>query len=475
MFWKSAQKLFDLLSSLEVAVFVILALAAVLTVGTIVESKYGAAVASQLVYRSFWNQGILWLLLINVTAAAASRLPWKKHHVGFLVTHLGIVTLLLGSFLTQRFGIDGLLALAPGETGRLVRLDEMVLNVFRARSGESYELLLSKELSFHPLKDFTGEKRFALPRDGGDLRVVGYLPRAAREVTSETVSDGQGVPAIQYRLEGSRANLSEWAFLQGKLEGTTRELGPARLRFQRGRPTAVPSIPTLFVFLEGKNSKPQLALVRPRSKKLEFLGPAQEGKPVALGWMDFRFVLDRYLPSASPKIAYRPLPKTVPTDAPGVFQALEVDLGGDRRWLELGASSQFAKGEAIYYVQFARRQADIGFDLGLKDFRISYHEGTNRPKEYESHVTHGGRESIIRMNEPLYQAGFTFYQSSYEADEMGKPRLSVLSVNRDPGRPVKYAGSLMIVAGIISMFYFKPRYSGKNRLLKRPEAGEANA
>ena len=65
---------FEKLASLELAVIIILSLAVVLATGTIFESKYGAAVASREVYRSVWMQLLLWLFMLNLAAAAMSRL-----------------------------------------------------------------------------------------------------------------------------------------------------------------------------------------------------------------------------------------------------------------------------------------------------------------------------------------------------------------------------------------------------------------
>jgi hypothetical protein len=59
------------------------------------------------------------------------------------------------------------------------------------------------------------------------------------------------------------------------------------------------------------------------------------------------------------------------------------------------------------------------------------------------------------MNEPLKHKGYTFYQSSFEEDKMGNPVTSVLTVNYDPGRWLKYIGCLLIVLGSILLFYFK--------------------
>jgi hypothetical protein len=58
------------------------------------------------------------------------------------------------------------------------------------------------------------------------------------------------------------------------------------------------------------------------------------------------------------------------------------------------------------------------------------------------------------MNEPLSHGKYTFYQSSFQELGGGKSA-SILSVAYDPGRTLKYLGSLMICLGIGVMFYVK--------------------
>ena len=58
------------------------------------------------------------------------------------------------------------------------------------------------------------------------------------------------------------------------------------------------------------------------------------------------------------------------------------------------------------------------------------------------------------MNEPLVHGRFRLYQSSFEEPAHGR-QASVLTVAGDPGRGLKYAGSLMICAGIFVMFYLR--------------------
>ena len=75
---------------------------------------------------------------------------------------------------------------------------------------------------------------------------------------------------------------------------------------------------------------------------------------------------------------------------------------------------------------------------------------------YESDVSVEGLGKVnISMNEPMKHAGYTFYQSSFQEDDMGRPTASILSVNKDPGRWIKYFGSALIVLGIVMLFYFR--------------------
>lgn len=467
--FRTLYRIFEFFASLELAVFVILALAVILAVGTVYESKYGAAVASREVYRGIWMQLLLWTFMINLAAAALSRIPWRRHHIGFLVTHLGIIILLLGSWVTQRAGVDGQLVLAPGESGDTARVDENMLYVWASEPGKKYDLALAESLDFDPRRplsqprvygftDFAGKRR--------EVQVLRYLPRAAREVSAEDVPAGKGMPALRFRLEGSRASFGDWLFLQADT-GATREVGPAIFRFQREKPDLKRKAEkaTVVLWLEGPGA-PKLAVARAGQPFTE-MGRVQAGKPVELGWMDFRFVPEEIHASALPRAEYLPVDRPAP--GAQTMEAVELGFQGQKLWLELGGSGQVPGDGYLYYLQYAKREVRLGFQVKLLDFKIGYYEGTDRPKTYSSEVEVAAAAPLrytISMNEPLRHAGYRLYQASYEADENGVPRYSVLSVNLDPGRSTKYFGCLMMVLGIVSMFYFKPVYSGKNKFLK---------
>jgi hypothetical protein len=327
-------------------------------------------------------------------------------------------------------------------------------------------LLLSERLDLSLLRPLKKAREWALKSaDGSEatIRVTDFLPKATRKVKAAARPKGKGVPALRFALRGSRASIEDWIFLQGE-KGSTRELGPARVRFQTTKPDGkvIPEKPTLYVYLDGsKSAYPSLATAHPKDKQLRFLGRAEPGRERNLGWMDFSFSLEEFYESAVPNVDYRAA--ETPREDNG--QVIAVELGGEKLWVELGAAGQIIQGDSIYYIQYGPKQIDLGFEIALDQFRVLFYEGTNRAKSYESAVRVGPERHVISMNEPLKHQGFTFYQASFQTDDEGKPTASILSVNHDPGRGIKYLGSLMIVLGTLSMFYFKPKYSGNNRWL----------
>src|SRR5216683_6347940 len=114
--------LFRFFASLKLAVVLLAVLIIGAITGTIYESSFDAKVARAYVYGAPWFN--LWLILLgaNLTASALSRWPWRKHHLAFLITHLGIITLLIGSLIGRIWGIEGTITLFKSEppTNRLL-------------------------------------------------------------------------------------------------------------------------------------------------------------------------------------------------------------------------------------------------------------------------------------------------------------------------------------------------------------------
>jgi hypothetical protein len=135
---------------------------------------------------------------------------------------------------------------------------------------------------------------------------------------------------------------------------------------------------------------------------------------------------------------------------------VQVNFQGKTHWTQLNDVLKLFTENSVYIVTYGNRRIDLGFDLFLKHFEIGRYHGTNRAASYQSLVeTPEGQEILISMNEPLKYKGLTFYQASFQEDENFQPTASILSVNYDPGRWIKYLGSLIISLGIIWLFYNK--------------------
>ncbi len=144
-------------------------------------------------------------------------------------------------------------------------------------------------------------------------------------------------------------------------------------------------------------------------------------------------------------------------DAKQKKPGIEVTLtaGTERRtlWLQKYAPRTESIAGASYELMYADKPTSLGFEVKLEKFRIGTYPGTGRPRSFESHVTFndpalGGPQSrVISMNHPAQFGAYTFYQSSYR-QENGKS-FSFLSVARDPGQPVVFAGYIALLAGML--------------------------
>ena len=90
------------------------------------------------------------------------------------------------------------------------------------------------------------------------------------------------------------------------------------------------------------------------------------------------------------------------------------------------------------------------------------------------------RPYTISMNDPMTHRGFTFYQMRYSAlqDPHTGQRTgqfqSVFQVGVDPGRPIKYAGCIILVLGIFTQFYMRAGVFSDGGKKERERAARKN-
>lgn len=453
---KTFRKVIRVLASLKLAVVIIVAIGVVTAWGTIVEAQYDAHAAKKIVYNSIWMWSTMIALIVSLTAVMIDRWPWQKRHTGFVLAHIGIIILLVGSWVTQQFGVDGSISFGIGEKQKSVILGETDLAVYSTFDGSQFTKLFDREVDFF-LKP-AQNKPVTIEIPNGAIKVVESLPYAIREQKFVESTDAKSGAAIRFQMQNPNVNITEWMLQPSKDGAETKDLGPAQVMI-------VSSFPRDF---GGRNA----ILFRPVDKeKLEYnihtartrevkKGFVRAGEMIRTDWMGLELRLLKYMPQAKEEITYRPLDKPTPltTAAIRVEYTAPGQTTVSHQWMGLNSLLKLFGTSEAYVVSYANRRLPLGFDITLKEFRIGRYQGTLRAASYESVVTlPDGSDQLISMNEPLKHAGFTFYQASFESDPSGRPMASVLSVNRDPGRGLKYFGSLLIVLGSIHLFYMKRR------------------
>ena len=564
---KWAVSLFRFFASLKLAVFLLTTLALIFAVGTFAESTYGTEAASLLVYRGSWMALLLMLLALNLAASALDRLPWKKKHVGFVITHAGIILILAGSLVTRAFGIEGQMAVAEGETASRLILAEPKLQLL-SRDSQPLASYVVPRTAF-PWKG----KKLLLPlpeeKSLPAVSLLRYYPKASRETgVRETPS---GSPALKVALESSFMKTSHWLFLEDAEQNHVL-LGPAELRFSpealesekesgekdflefqfqdstvkiplpENTPQKIPlegtsyqvtvlrilknamvdgnqlvdqseewKNPACELMLEGgglqerhtvfsnfpdfptlHGLKPSAAGVRifyrragtgsasPKNE-LRFVGrktglpfyqirkgedisrgELKLGEEYATGWMDFKFRAETYYPHARTNANFHEEP--VQSQAEDHLSAVEIELehDGEKKtlWFGQGDREPVDLGGQTFQIVYGLRTLPVGFRVKLRDFRVAHDPGTSRPASFESDVTlmddSSGftRDLTIRMNRPLKYRGFKVFQSGYQQPE-GSPEISIFAVAKDPGIPFKYTGAVVLIGGVLVMFYSK--------------------
>jgi hypothetical protein len=209
------------LGSLKLAIFSLSLFAVVLAIGTIVESTYESSkLAMDLVYRTWWFKLLLGLLGTNILFAAVKKWPWKKHQIGFLITHAGLLTMVAGGLLNSFSGTDSLLVLvdseeyaiqtktgAPQSGNLMVDKDEGLIRV-RVPGSDKVE-----EYNFNPGSLPWQRDKYARGPKSGLLRTLDLLAHPFPRHWGVTLSDGSRLDMVAYY---PHVRLEKYSEAQGK-------------------------------------------------------------------------------------------------------------------------------------------------------------------------------------------------------------------------------------------------------------------
>ncbi|MCP4591659.1 MAG: cytochrome c biogenesis protein ResB [bacterium] len=284
------------------------------------------------------------------------------------------------------------------------------------------------------------------------VHVLEYLPHAVVGADNRLVSasDRPENPAIVVKISGPQgqethkafANFPDFHAMHGKsqLEG---------LKLTFSAPAAAPP-DTDLVIISGPDGglharfSPQGGV--PATHRLEM------GQPIDTPWSPNRLAVLRRFEHARMAEVVEPV---VPCGKER-HQALLVSISRGEHsfetWVQKHIPRQVAFEGGAYKLVYGSKRLPLGFNLTLDKFHLGVYPGSRRPRSFESHVTvldpatGQTRSRVISMNRPLEHGGYTLYQSSYRK---GRGRTSsVLSVAKDPGKPVVFVGYVVTLLGM---------------------------
>jgi hypothetical protein len=447
-------------ASLRLAVVVMLTLGSTCAFATFYEMEHGTPAVQRDIYQTPWFAFLLGLLGINVFSVMVSRWPWNKHQAGFLIAHVGILAILVGSVISLYRGLDSNMALAEGETSDRVRLLEKALHVSIPNLGAHgvFPVVFEK-------RSPTPERpqRYEIP--GSDVVLVadGYEPHVT--VSESFAAARTGPPALHFVLEAPMATQDAW-LVADDARRSHLDFGMVSFGFHTaGTEEQVGSL------LQHAGAQNHLSFVLAPDGRVHFgatgsagalqTGVVEMGQPIATGWPGLGVTVDKFHPhtAATREVVPAPPPAKEEQRDAAVRLHLEGPFGTtESEWIRWGETRRLPVGDQMASLAYRSPEAALPFRVTLLRFNNESYPGSRMASTYESTVRiddpeQGTFETLISMNNPLHHRGYIFFQSSFIE---GRPMISIFSVARAPGLPLVYLGTALIGIGIAWMFYGKP-------------------
>ena len=452
-FWRARRTIHSTLASAPFAVALLASIAVATALGTFVpqsgpqgflEEHYGEQVALWIgwlflndAFHSLWYSGLMALLVLSLLLTVLRRPFWRPFYWGFLLGHGGMVVVIVGGAIGARYCIHGAMALRKGE----------VKTAFAPGQGEAQAepipLGFGLRLDGFEVDKYPDELRFVVYRAKEHAE-----PEMVRTFKADSMKDWTAVPG------------SEFCFRVRDLSRGTGDAGPGRhllqvegssepLEVQVGQIYVLPGTRRSFRVVEFfANFKLDIQEKRAYSASDEPLNPA--------------LLLEE--PGAGKDGA--PRKQWLFARNPGHGQGKD-DLplrytytGADR---SPSATVGIRKGKDETTAVETSMVAGEGKEAVCwltDDLALALENKLGEPRAYRSKVSllEGGKAVkegiIIAVNAPLSHGGYEFYQSDWRATDLD---YSGLKVVRDPGLGLVYLGMILLSAGVIFVFYIRPR------------------
>nr|MCH9703919.1 hypothetical protein [Chlamydiota bacterium] len=377
----------------------------------------------ELTYNSPLFSLLLWLFFVNILFAALRRAPFKRKHIPFLITHLGLLMILLGCFVKGAFGTQGEMALAEGVESSTLFIPRSYALQIEDREGSALV----------PLR--YGQKGEIDTPFELKVTLLQWLPHAEERYES-WVHDGQvhlfGLPPFRRLLSGK-----------------------CRLLYNEEAPG--PSISFFDDHLIAKSESSQRFEAKYSDDAIMIFDK---------GFRGYGSFVD--LPSGFPDIELisplvrvaEPKSKLKKREDQRALIRLLVEEGERSEVISLvyDPRAQRLKWPILfgrYLVRFVANQKQLPHKVLLHQARQINYLGTAKPLAFESDLELDGSEKTISMNRVAQsKKGYRFYMSNLYTPSQNSAARALIVVNKDPGkRFLTYPGGVILALGIVLLFW----------------------
>jgi cytochrome c biogenesis protein ResB len=219
------QRLVKALSSVKLAVSLLVLIAVVMIVATLLKNQ---AHARRYIYHSWWFVSLLGLFCLNLIFCTVGRWSLRLRRLGTTVTHVGVLVMVAGAVISSIWAQRGFLPLPIGQSSKVCYDDknkpiqlpfEVHLDDFKVERHTSQQealvVYLLKEETARAFPIRVGEEyevggspyKVTILRYEPDFMVLGKGEYGSRSKSPKN-------PAIQVQVSGSSQERTEWVFLK---------------------------------------------------------------------------------------------------------------------------------------------------------------------------------------------------------------------------------------------------------------------
>ena len=422
----------------------LIALAIAMATGTFVEDHYDTQVARDLIYNTYWFEGLFILLGINFWGHVQKYHMLSTRKLSGFVFHLAFLIMIIGAGITRYFGFEGQMHIREGDASSALYSSETYLGLGIGDSvTTSYKIHFNQFSGEHFKANLTGSKGEKI-----ELKTKTYLANAVENFEDNNANGQDMLEVYLAGMNGRERIVVPF--------GGSKQIGKSWITFSNEKSGS--GIQVQKMNGELKITPPETiirTIMAERRSDTLHKDSAAVFKEMCLYQMgETTIMFKKFHPKAIKKIEAS---QTKEGSSEAVLMGLKVN---DK---EFELPIMFEAGQIMdprtfvfngvkLSIGYGRKEIELPFSLYLRKFILERYAGSESPSSYASEVTlidpknDKKFEHRIFMNNVLDYQGYRFFQSSYDRDEKG----TVLSVNHDFwGTWVSYLGYSLLALGFI--------------------------